>query len=178
MHEAAFHWVASAVQKLGPFDTVIEIGSLNINGSVRDLFAPAKYVGIDPQDGDGVDVVCDALEYGPDHPEWIGHQVDCVVCCETLEHAQEWPEIVKKAMEWLDESGVLLITCAGPGRVPHSAVDGSLNVRDHEHYGNVSPSELARVLMPDFASNGCTDFGVQVRSHGLDTQAIARRVSD
>lgn len=175
MHEAAFHWVASAVQKLGPFDRVIEIGSYDINGSVRPLFGASKeYVGLDLQGEkeNGVDVKGDAADYEP--PE----KVDCVVCCETLEHAPNWRQLVEKAMEWLDESGVLLITCAGPGRIPHSAIDGSHNVRPTEHYGNVSPSELARVLMPDFASNGCTGFGIEVRTLGQDTQAIARRVSD
>lgn len=169
MHEAAYHWVAGNVQKLGPFQSVIEIGSLDINGSVRPLFDGAEYIGLDPQEGPGVDWVGDALDYKPEK------KVDCVVCCEVLEHAPMWEKLVKKAMDWLDEDGVLIITAAGPGRKPHSAVDGSHNVRDFEHYENVSPSELAQVLLPEFVTKGTASVGVQVRTLGEDTQAIAVR---
>lgn len=169
MHEQAYHWIAGNVQKLGPFESVIEIGSLDINGSVRPLFAGAEYIGLDPQEGPGVDWVGDALDYVPEK------KVDCVVCCEVLEHAKDWEKLVKKGMEWLDDDGVFLITAAGPGRKPHSAVDGSHNVRDFEHYENVSPADLAKALMPDFATPGTASFGVQVRRLGEDTQAVAVR---
>ncbi len=148
---------------------MIEIGSLDINGSVRSLFAGSEYIGIDPQDGPGVDWVGDALDYEP------GDRVDCVVCCEVLEHSPKWRELVKKGMEWLDEDGVLLITAAGPGREPHSAIDGSHNVREHEHYENIVPAELVKSLLPDFVTEGTANVGVQVRTVGLDTQAVAVR---
>jgi hypothetical protein len=169
MHEAAFHWVAQNAQKLGPFEKVIEIGSLDINGSVRPVFQGAEYIGLDPQEGPGVDWVGDALDYEPEK------KVDCVVCCEVLEHSPKWEELVKKGMEWLDEDGVFLITAAGPGREPHSAVDGSHNVRDFEHYENVSPAALAKALMPEFVTEGTANVGVQVRTVGQDTQAVAVR---
>src|SRR5512143_494683 len=170
MHEAAFHWVADNVRKLGPFQSVIEIGSLDMNGSVRPLFDGAKYVGLDQQDGPGVDWVGDAEDYEPDG------KVDCVVCCETLEHAPNWKKLVKKGMEWLDEDGVFLITCAGPSRKPHSSRDGSIyEIEDWEHYKNISPSELTHELLPDFVTEGTANFGVQVRTLGQDTQAVALR---
>ena len=169
MHEAAFHFIAHIVQKEGPFDSVIEIGSLDINGTVRPLFGDAEYTGLDPQEGPGVDWVGDALDYKPKK------KVDCVVCCEVLEHSPKWQAIVKKGMEWLDDDGVFLITAAGPGRKPHSAVDGSHNVRDFEHYENIRPSDLAKELLPDFITEGTASVGVQVRTLGEDTQAVAVR---
>ncbi len=169
MHEAAFHWVAGNVQKLGPFESVIEIGAYDINGSVRQLFEGSEYIGLDPQEGPGVDWVGDALDYEPEK------KVDCVVCCETLEHAEDWVALVKKGMDWLDEDGVFLITAAGPGRKPHSGVDGSYNVRDHEHYQNISPGDLTKALLPDFVVEGTASVGVQVRKLGEDTQAVAVR---
>ena len=42
--------------------TVIEVGSMNVNGSLRGhvtALSPASYVGIDFMAGSGVDVVCD-----------------------------------------------------------------------------------------------------------------------
>ncbi len=169
MHEAAFQFVASKVEQLGPFDSVIEIGSYDINGSVRPLFQGAEYIGLDMQEGQGVDWVGDAATYEPEKP------VDCVVCCETLEHAENWKDLVRKAIEWLDDDGVFLITCAGPGRKPHSAIDGSHNVRDFEHYENLSPAEIAGTLFPDFLTDEMANLAVQVRTLGQDTQAVAVR---
>ena len=42
---------------------VLEVGSLNINGTVRDLFNDCNYIGIDVGEGNGVDVVCSGHEY-------------------------------------------------------------------------------------------------------------------
>ena len=148
---------------------MVEIGSLDINGSVRPLFGEADYIGLDLQEGPGVDWVGDAAEYEPSEP------VSCVVCCETLEHASNWQELVTKGIEWLDDDGVFIITCAGVGRRPHSCVDGSYNMRDWEHYENVDPYALSRALLPDFIVPGMVTLGVQVRGIGEDTQAVAIR---
>lgn len=148
---------------------MIEIGSLDINGTVRPLFDGSEYVGLDMQKGPGVDWVGDAVDFKPEK------KANYVVCCETLEHAPNWRELVKKGIEWLDEDGVFLITCAGPGRKPHSAVDGSYNVRDFEHYENVGPRELTEALMPEFVTEGTADLAINVKTLGQDTQAVARR---
>ena len=44
---------------------VLEIGSLDINGSVRPMFKPFQltYTGIDMQEGPGVDIVVDAAKF-------------------------------------------------------------------------------------------------------------------
>ena len=39
---------------------VLEVGSLNVNGTARDLFAPREYVGLDMRDGYDVDVIGNA----------------------------------------------------------------------------------------------------------------------
>ncbi|MBI3813157.1 MAG: hypothetical protein HY279_01640 [Nitrospinae bacterium] len=47
---------------------VIEVGSIDINGSLRyaiEIFKPAKYIGVDIQKGHGVDQICDAQELIP-----------------------------------------------------------------------------------------------------------------
>ena len=159
MHPAAMAWVAEQVRDHGPFGSVIEIGARDVNGSVRNLFNGADYTGIDIEDGPGVDVVIDAAEYEPDD------KVECVVCCETLEHAPNWRDLVRAGASWLADDGVLIVTCAGPGRHPHSAIDGSYNVRDHEHYANVSIEDLAEAMPLEM---------LRGRAWGEDTQAVAR----
>jgi hypothetical protein len=78
MHEAAFHFIAQNAQKHLPIiDSVIEIGSYDINGSVRPIFQGKEYIGLDMQGTpgeNGVDWVGDALDYEPEK------KVDCVVC--------------------------------------------------------------------------------------------------
>lgn len=58
---------------------VLEIGSLDINGGVRGLFADCVYTGIDVAPGPGVDIVCQGQDY--DAPD---STYDSVICCEVM----------------------------------------------------------------------------------------------
>ncbi len=114
---------------------VYEIGSLNLNGSVRVLFRGAQYHGVDIVPGQGVDVVADGATYVPPFVP------DCVVCCEVLEHTPKAPAIVKQMAEVVEPGGLVLVSCAGPSRGPHSAVDGG-PLRPGEYYGGVGYDQL------------------------------------
>jgi len=61
---------------------VLEIGSLNINGTARSVFeiAATSYLGVDMCAGPGVDLMCNA------HDLDLGRQFDTVLCLEMLEH--------------------------------------------------------------------------------------------
>lgn len=136
MHAEAFAFVERTLSSIPPRGRVVELGSRNINGSVRPWFASAEdYTGVDLVEGPGVDVVADAALYEPDRPP------DVVVCCEVLEHSPIANDIVANAAHMLAPGGWLLVTCATDPRAPHSAVDGS-GVRDGEYYGNVPPASL------------------------------------
>lgn len=94
---------------------VLEVGSLDVNGSVRpgiEALGPAEYVGIDMRQGPGVDVVCDAAEidrrFGPD-------AFDVVVSTELLEHAREWRKIVHNFKYVLRPGGLLLVSTRSYG---------------------------------------------------------------
>lgn len=134
MHPAAYDYVAKQVVELGPFLAVVEFGGRNVNGSVRDLFGEARYLTIDMEPGPGVDVVADAADVPLEG-------FDCVVCCEVLEHAPKASSLVAAARRSLRPGGFFIMTCAGDGRVPHSALDGG-PLRAGEHYANVSRREL------------------------------------
>jgi hypothetical protein len=140
VHVQAFEWIGRQAATVPEGVSVLEVGSLDINGSVRPLFASADhYHGIDIVDGPGVDEVADAATWTPPR------QYDVVVCAEVLEHAPTWEQIVETMWDAVAPGGVLLLTCATDGRAPHSAVDG-LAVRDGEHYQNVpGPAVLALV---------------------------------
>lgn len=160
MHPEVFDYVAKVVAELGPFARTVEFGSLDINGTVRSLFT-SEYLGIDLQPGSCVDLVADAIEWTPLDP------FDCVVCCEVFEHLAAWPALVASAARALRPGGILIVTCAGPGRGPHSAVDGNA-LRPDEHYANIEPAELEARMAGAF-----TD--IHVEQLGLDVRATARR---
>jgi SAM-dependent methyltransferase len=135
VHVQAYDFVARHRPTTGGA-RVLEIGSLDINGSVRPLFTTAgEYHGIDMAEGPGVDEVADASEWRK--PEAF----DVVVSTEVLEHAERWREILDNAWESLAPGGRMIITCATHPRPPHSAVDG-WDVREGEWYRNVPSGEV------------------------------------
>lgn len=144
MHPPVLKWLRQVLPTLSPRLRVLEIGSKNINGSAREVIdtpeAPvSRYVGIDPADGPGVDVVADGETYRPDFAP------DTVVCCEVFEHTPRWPQILEHVYELLEPGGFVLLTMATDPRLPHSAVHGG-PLQEGEYYANVPPVALVDTL--------------------------------
>lgn len=156
MHSAAMEFIFTSFHDWKGDRTdlnILEIGSLDINGSVRPLFKPfqASYVGIDMQEGPGVDVVVDAAKFI--HFE----SYDVIVCAEVFEHTPDWPQIIYNSYNNLRPGGIFIATMAGEGRYPHSAIDEN-PIRDWEHYSNIGWWELQQILK----RNGFKDVKVSV----------------
>lgn len=141
MHAEAYDYVTQVAAQIPHAGAaVLEIGSLDINGSVRGLFAgAARYVGLDRIAGRGVDVVSDARDFDGEGA------FDIVVCCEVLEHEAEPQVIIDCAWRALRPGGALILTCASTDRKPHSA-DGSEHPHEGEFYRNIDPDELRTLL--------------------------------
>ncbi len=92
--------------------SVLEAGSRYINGTARTFFRRCDYTGLDLAYGPLVDVVCHAKNY-------IGGPFDDVISCEALEHDRDWRDTLVALVERTKPGGLLLITCAGPGRPEH-----------------------------------------------------------
>jgi SAM-dependent methyltransferase len=155
MHPEAHEW-CQLFAAPGPV-TVLEVGSLDVNGGVRDLFPRASYLGINDTDGPGVDLVCDAATWEPEH------EFDVVISTEVLEHAERWREIVAMCGRALRRGGSLILTCAGPGRGAHGQ-HGAPLPDVGEWYANVSVDELSAEVVKWGA-------GI-VRQSGADVQAF------
>lgn len=164
MHDAAYQWIrqyATAAPVL-----VLDIGGRDINGSPRDLFPRAEWVVLDATPGDRVQIVADAATWEPDR------EYDMVVCAEVFEHTPVWRQICSTAFEALIPGGVLIVTAAGPGRQPHSAVDGGPALRPGEWYANVSTAALKDALkVAGFAQ-------VIVEQAGEDVRAVCVKPGD
>lgn len=99
---------------------VLEIGSLNINGSIRQFFNECVYIGLDVGNGPGVDVVCSGHEY--DMPD---NSFDLTISCECFEHNPFWKETFLNMVRMCKKQGVVVFSCATTGRTPHGT-------REHE----------------------------------------------
>ena len=91
----------------------LEVGSLNINGTVRNAFTSSDYVGVDVGNGPGVDVVISGHEYDSEKP------FDCCISCECFEHNPYWKETFLNMIRLCASGGLVIFTCATTGRPEH-----------------------------------------------------------
>lgn len=162
MHTEAYRWVAGYASS-DPL-LVLDIGGRDINGSPRSLFPCADYTVLDIAAGPNVHIVADAATWPPDR------EYDLVLCCEVFEHTPAWPQICATALEACRPGGLLIATMAGPGREPHSGVDGG-QLQPGEHYQNVEPGVLWQVL----DAVGWRELTVDYQPGPADVYAVARR---
>jgi SAM-dependent methyltransferase len=110
-------FVGGVVERYGLVDKeVLEIGSLNVNGSVRLLFS-GDYVGIDRVEGDGVDIVTDDLSS-------VGNaSFDVVVSTSALEHDPAFWTTLAHVGRILRPGGHLILTTVSWGFFEHDKPD-------------------------------------------------------
>jgi SAM-dependent methyltransferase len=99
---------------------VLDIGSLNINGTARDFFDNSVYTGIDIGLGSGVDVIARGESF--DVPD---DSFDVVLSCECFEHNPAWRETFINMTRLCKPQGLLFFTCATNGRSEHGTSEQS-----------------------------------------------------
>lgn len=91
---------------------ILEIGSLDINGTVRDFFTACDYVGVDLEPGPGVDLVASGHEL-----DLALGSFDVAVSAECFEHNPYWRETFKVMCDAARYA--VIMTCATTGRAEH-----------------------------------------------------------
>jgi len=140
MHQECREWLLATTEKYREFwqsPAILEIGSLNINGSAREFFQSISraYIGVDLRAGPGVDLRTDILKVPPIV------KFDLIVSTEVLEHTP-WPrEVVAKCAELMSDGGWLVLTCASDRRKPHNAY-GAEHPEDGEYYEGIREIDL------------------------------------
>jgi len=99
---------------------IIEIGSYQVNGSIRPIFEkyhPSEYIGVDIESGPGVDIICEA-EYLTD--KFGTECFNVVICTEMLEHVRDWRTTIKNIKELCKQDGLIFISTRSFGFPYHA----------------------------------------------------------
>lgn len=170
MHLSAYQFFERLSRRLPQYfnsAVVVEIGSLNINGTLRPLFHECQYTGVDLEPGPCVDVC--SLSYDYKHH---GRSPDIVISSNALEHDRYRELTLGSMVRLVRPGGLVAISAAGPGFQIHgtrnttpddspftSRIDGWC-----DYYQAVTPADL------DFGLASKVNFRFsKTRSRLLDT---------
>lgn len=133
---------------------VLEVGSLDINGSIRSLFSECTYLGLDIGEGIGVDLVC------PIHRFFVPTRFDVVISTEMLEHDQYWEKSLKSMYDNLEQGGLMILTCAGPNRQEHGTARTTPadSPFTNDYYRNITIEDFRSILDEHMFSNSSIEY--------------------
>lgn len=167
-HPAQLNFIRSVKSTFPTFfqdKKVLEVGSLDINGSVRSFFANCDYTGIDVGEGKGVDLVCEGQKY--EAPE---SSFDVTISCECFEHNPEWKATFANMIRLAKSNSLVIMTCATTGRPEHgttrtSPADSPLTIgKGWEYYKNLTVADFEMHF----------DFPVLFTSYGFSVNSSAK----
>lgn len=124
MHQSSYllmkKLIVSYVQDWPPF-VALDVGSMNVNGSYRDLLTTnCKYIGLDLDAGPGVDLVV------PSPYHWIDIQsssIDLVLSGQAFEHIKYFWLTMQEIQRVLKPGGLCFIIAPSSGPVHSYPVD-------------------------------------------------------
>lgn len=153
---------------------VLEIGSYDVNGSVRSFFPGARYVGADLCEGAGVDVVSSGHKLAfPDASFGLVLSMEC------FEHNPYWRETFLNMHRM--SRNLVVVTCAGRGRLEHGTSRTSLcsspgtAASGIDYYRNLTPQDFrAFDLSRLFASWHLRAIGTDTYFIGWKTERPAQ----
>jgi SAM-dependent methyltransferase len=153
---------------------VLELGSYNVNGAVRDIWSPdwerthvsdwqckgfpSRYVGVDWRAGPGVDHISLFHEI-----PWI-EEFDVLISCNAFEHDPYWKQSIVAGLRALKPGGEIILMAAGVGYPAHEVASSPKS----EYYQNIDPHEFCDHLIASGAVGVMTVFTAEqdVAFHG------------
>ena len=114
----------------------IEIGSLIINGSLREIFVKSKsYLGVDIGPGPGVDLIKKGHEV-----DIADNSFDVALSAECFEHDKYWEQTFQKMIDLVKSGGMIVFSCATTGRAEHgtSRTDAGSSPFTQDYYKNLT----------------------------------------
>jgi len=122
--------------------SVLDVGSYDVGGSIRDFFPKNTYKGVDLIKGPNVDVVLDGSELYK-----LNQKFDIVISCECFEHAKDWKEIFLCMYNVCEDDGYVIFTCASRGRIEHGTlrtINSDSPGTTGTYYKNIFKSEFIK----------------------------------
>ena len=155
---------------------VLEVGSLDINGSVRELFADCDYTGVDLQLGPGVDLARQGQLV-----DFASGRFDTVISAECLEHNPFWRETLANMLRMTRPGGLVLMSCATTGRKEHGTTRTNAEASPFtsaakwDYYRNLKAADIeAAVHLPGWLS----DWGLWTNYLVRDLYLVGLRRGD
>lgn len=120
------------------FKKVLDVGSLDVSGTISDMFDRSVYWGVDMREGNGVSEVVN----GHDLIKHFGkNKFDLVLCFDTLEHDDAFWETVKNMRGVLKKGGWLVIGVPSRHCPEH----------DHPHdFWRFMPQMMKEIFLKDY----------------------------
>jgi SAM-dependent methyltransferase len=182
------------VRRHKPRLKILEVGSYDITGSIRQFFDGCDYVGADLVAGPGVDLVCSGHEISFDDCSF-----DLTLSSECFEHNPYWLETFRNMHRMTKPGGLVVFSCASRGRAEHGTsrttegrnVSPGTMAAGWEYYRNLNRSDFERALdmhamfsayLFIYMPTSC-DLYFCGQKHGegrfaLDTQALAAAATE
>lgn len=142
---------------------VLEVGSLDINGTVRDFFSNCVYTGVDVDSGPAVDIVAQGQDLTfPDG------SFDVTVSAECFEHNPYWRETFLNMVRMTRPGGLVVFTCAAEGRPEHGTSRSDVGSSPltvglgWDYYKNLGEADFDEESLQGFGSYGFYDNRVNL----------------
>jgi SAM-dependent methyltransferase len=142
---------------------VLEVGSLNINGTVRDFFSNCLYTGVDVAAGKDVDIVAQGQDLTfPDN------SFDVTVSAECFEHNPYWKETFENMTRMTRPGGLVLFTCAAADRPEHGTARTDVGSSPltvgigWDYYRNLGEADFPQESLEAFGSHAFYDNRVNL----------------
>ena len=149
-HQQQFDFVKNCQQKYpNAFSQakVLEVGSLDINGSVRQFFTDCDYLGIDVGEGKGVDLVCQGQEF-----QAPAFSFNTAISCECFEHNPYWIATFENMHRVVEKGGLVVMSCATTGRAEHGTRASSPQdapLVEWDYYKNLTEEDFRKAFELD-----------------------------
>jgi len=179
--------VINELSKLNNFKnmTVLDVGSYDVGGSIKEFFHNNQYLGVDLVKGPNVDVVLDGAQL-----EKLNKRFDIVISCECFEHAKNWKQVFQSMYNVCKNDGFFIFTCASRGRIEHGTartINTDSPGTDDIYYKNIFKSEVEQnfninklfrqsLLYYNIISSDLYFFGSKNKHINVDVQKIYKNV--